>query len=255
MTSRRYLKSIAGSTMLLLLVTLGPGASAERTEIVFSCWIPPELRGYQVVERLYKESFAALGYDFKMYYRPARRSIREASQGVTDGDCARVEDYLSDHSNAELVRVDALLAQSPLQIWSNTPGVQFKDLSEPFSDANYRIGFNEGNATVQRLVSKHDLTSVTEVKNTRSGLKMLSSGRLDLFMGGAEPIYQELEVLDLEQPIYLAAELMMLRGYPYMHESHRELSQDFARELNKRLPEGGLSFTPPPSILGETPHR
>lgn len=245
---------IIKNLILSLALAGSPGASAERPEIVFSCWISPEVRGYKAIEQLYRESFGALGYDFKMHYRPPRRSIREVSQGITDGDCARVEDYLSDHADEHLVRVEALLGQSPLQIWSNAPGVRFDELSQ-LASGDYRLGYNEASATVERFITKYSLTSVTAVRDTSSGLKMLSSGRLDLFIGNAQPIYQELEVLDLEQPIYLAAELMMLRGYPYMHESHSDLAQDFARELRKRLPKGGLSFTPPPSIPGETPHR
>gem|GEM_PF-1319994 len=236
------------SSLAPLLCVLGNGVTAQPS-ITFSCWVHPDVPAYSRLEALYREAFANLGYDFVMHHRPNQRSLMEAESGHTDGDCIRTHDYTEQNPDSRLIVVDTLVAQSTLQVWSHREGLTLTS-TEDLHQEEWRIGYERGNVAVQALINQHSLPAVIPVVNSRSGLKMLSAGRIDLFVGTAVQIRQTHERITLPRPIYPAGDLMVLRGHAVMNERHQDLAPKFAEQLSRRLPEAGWQFAPE---NGDTP--
>jgi len=226
-----------------LLFAFSSGAAAQPT-ITFSCWVTPDVPAYSRLEKLYRASFGALGYEFVMHHRPNQRSLMEAESGQTDGDCARTHNYTRQNPDSRLVVVDTLIAQSTLEAWAHRDGLTLSSPEDLYQE-EWRIGYERGNVAVQALINEHSLPAVIPVVSSKSGLKMLAAGRIDLFIGTSVSIRQTLEQLALPEPIYPAGDLMVLRGHAVMNERHRDLAPKLAKELKKRLPEGGWSFAVP----------
>ncbi len=212
-----------------------------RPRIVFSCWIPPNVEIHQGLKRLFTDAFDALGYDFSMHYRPNQRSLMEARAGISDGDCARTEDYGDNNPESNLVRIDALLAQTSMEAWSDTRKRQFRS-EQDLAREPLRIGYVRGHVVVKELIERHALPQITSVTSTEHGLKMVSAGRLDLFIGTSVSTRQEMENITLANPIYSVGHVLDIRGYAYLNDKHRALLPALEKELRKRLPEGGWQF-------------
>lgn len=235
--------------LALLLLALSPAVTAQPT-VTFSCWIQPDTPIYSRLEQLYRESFAALGYEFAMHHRPNQRSLMEAESGQSDGDCARTHDYTSQNPESRLVMVDTLIAQTTLEAWGHREGLTLSSTDELHRE-DWRIGYERGNVAVQALINQHSLPAVIPVVSSRSGLKMLAARRIDLFIGTSVSTRQILEQMTLPRPIYSAGDLMVLRGHAVMNERHRDLAPKLAKELKERLPEGGWRLAPPTEEVSE----
>lgn len=245
LVKKRRRKAWPGRSRRALAISaafLAFSAAAEpRPTIVFSCWIPPSVPLHQRLSTLYAEAFDALGYDFEMHYRPNQRSLMEARAGVTDGDCARTDTYGQENPNVPLVRVEAQIASTSLEVWSSLPGLHVDSL-ESLAARDYRIGYVRGHVAVRSLMEHYPDLRLTSVTGTEHGLKMLSAGRLDLFLGTSVSTRQEIEALQLPATLYSAGHLMVLRGHPYLNSEREALATPLAEELMKRLPEGGWRF-------------
>ncbi len=229
-------------TALLGWLLLSAISLAEpRPHIVFSCWVPPNVPLHQSLTTLFTDAFDSLGYDFSMHYRPNQRSLMEASAGISDGDCARAQGYVDNNPETNLVRVDALLAQTSVEAWSHSPE-QTVESEQDLLREPLRIGYVRGHVVIKELIERLDLPRVMSVTSTEHGLKMLSAGRLDLFIGTSVSTRQELKNIDLANPIYSVGHVIDIQGYAYLNEKHRSLLPGLARELRNRLPEGGRQF-------------
>lgn len=226
---------------LILLPPVMFSASLNATPLItFSCWVPTGAPLYERAETLFREAFEELGYDFAMHYRPNQRSLMEANAGTTDGDCARPHSYPKLDPRTELVKVDALLAQTSVEAWSHKKALSLASIEE-LQQAPYRIGYERGDMAVQSLVDYYELPHLIQVPSTASGLKMLSAKRIDLFIGTSISIRQELEHLEptLPRALHSVGHLKEIQGHPYLHRKHRHLAPALARALRKRLPEEG----------------
>lgn len=110
--------------------------------IRFTCAIPDKIPEQGQLTRYYRKAFAQLGYEFEMVYRPARRSIAEAINGSSHGDCARIVGTLKSQELQFLTPIDVVVGQSHMSIWSLSPGeITLDQLSQP----DNRVCYIEGN--------------------------------------------------------------------------------------------------------------
>lgn len=226
--------------LLILLIT--PKVTATPT-ITFSCWISPDVPLYQQVETLFRDAFRELGYEFAMHYRPNQRSLMEAKTGASDGDCARTYLYAQEHPDSRLVRVDTMITRTSLEAWSNDPELKLTSEADLYREP-WRIGYLRGNVAVDAIMGRHTLPALVPVASSGNGLKMLSAGRLDLFIGTSISTRQELHRLNLPNPIYSAGHVMTLDGHAYLNEKHRELAPALAEALRRLMSAEEFTFEP-----------
>ena len=227
-------------TPYLLEPTQKKSLASDAKKISFSCWVPPASRYSIILGRIYREAFAALGYDFEMIYRPMQREIYEANQGTSDGVCARDISYLSGAPQSPLLRVDAVVARTELQVWTHLPGIKIENLSE-LNASPLRVGYVRGSSGNEKIFTKERLATAQALLDAEIGLKMLSAGRIDLLIIIDATAKRLLPKTQLRNPVYNAGTVYSQQLYVHLHPRHRDLIPALTEELRRRIPEGGVS--------------
>lgn len=239
------LRRLGRLAQMLLICTFiaAPVWAGQSPKITFSCWIPKELPAFGWLENLYRESFAAIGYEFTMVHYPSLRSLATANRGVTDGDCARIANYREIAPDSPLIRIEVMIAQTHLEAWTHDKSIQFENPWDLLS-SDYQIGYEKGAASMQALLTQYPLKNLHSVGSIELGIKMLARKRFDIFISPGAVFRQSLDHNPAAVPLYSLGTLMVLDGHPYMHSRHRELIPAFTAELRKRHPGGGLNTLP-----------
>lgn len=224
---------------VVLVYTAYGHAGAPR--ITFSCWLPPHSAHFIKLDTIYREAFAALGYDFVMHHRPTLRSIQDANHGMSDGECARDSHYLASAPESPLIRVDVVVASADLQIWSHQPDIRIDNLSE-LNSGKYRLGYMQGSAATKSLLTPERQQDAQRLVTSEIGVKMLSAGRIDALIISEASVKRILAEISLPNPIYHAGTLFRQSAYVHLHPRHRQLVPGLTRELRQRIPEGGISL-------------
>lgn len=191
------------------------------------------------MEALYRDSFAAIGYEFEMVSKPPLRSLAEANSGITDGECARVANYNAADPKSPLKRVDVMIAKTNLDAWSYDNTIKFDGVASLLTN-NYKIAYGKGTVAMALLLSRFPLNHVQEVNSIELGIKMLARKRFDVLISPSAIFKYELSRTSVETKLYFVGTLMVLEGYPYLHERYHHLIPTLTEELRKRTPEGGL---------------
>jgi len=219
--------------LFVSLLTVAPQNLAG-DRIVFTCAgtrLAPDL-----VEllNLYRDAFDALGIEFSYLLTPITRSITNAASGTSDGVCARSHGYIEDSGAPNLVRVEAVIATVDMQLWSHTQYASTTS-KEVLSKIGHRVGYRRGFSWVKNYMDRQQGIDLVAVNTTAAGLKMLATGRLDLYVGAGLEIAVDLENLSFPQPIYLVGILGSLNMHPHLHERHKHLAAPLAFELNRLI--------------------
>lgn len=222
----------------LCLICVCLTARAAAPKIQFSCWIPPETSLYSELETAYQKAFAQLGYEFSMQFRPGQRSLFEAEKGITDGECAREANYLREVPDSQLLKVDILVGHSDLVVWSHIKDLSINSIEELLK-TNYRMGYAVGDKTTEGLIKRHKINAYP-IANHENALKMLSAGRIDLYIHPSAIIKLQLARMQLERPVYPAGVLLHMYAYPYLHKKHQDLAVPLVKALENIIPAGGI---------------
>lgn len=220
---------------LLAIYFFAHGAFAAVEEqpstIRLSCWIPAEQPLYRDLEALYTAAFNQLGYQLVMTHRPAQRSLFEAESGLSDGECAREEDFLKVMPDSRLVKVDAIVRESELSVWSRDSTLRINGIVD-LLQKDYRIGYMRGNKTFANLADLYKIPNTQEIASAEIGMRMLSANRIDLFIHVAIVISPQMEAAT---SVYSVGSLMSLRGYLYLHPRHTALAEPLAEVLTRLM--------------------
>lgn len=228
-------------TLTLCLLCASTTSASEPKHITFSCWIPAELPAFIALEKLYRESFAEIGYAFTMTHHAPLRSLSIANQGITDGECARVANYRFIAPNSPLERVDVMIAKTSLHVWSHDKNLKFNG-PRSLLNKNYTIAYIRGTVAMQLVLARLPLKNLQTVSNTGLGIKMLARKRFDILICPEAVFNQEIALIPLEVELHSLGALMELKGHPYLHKRHNNIKTAFAAALQQRLPEGGLTL-------------
>lgn len=215
-------------------------AATDLPLIHFSCWLAPEFPIYKEIETVYQAAFAQLGYQFQMSHRPGARSIFEAGAGITDGECLRAENQPQGPTDSPLIRVNVMIAHSDLAVWSNQQDLHINNIEELLAKP-YRIGYLRSDKTTSELMTRHQIPNTISLTSNEIGLKMLSAGRIDLYIHISATIKLQLAQMQLTKPVYPAGVLLHVYGYPYLHPKYKDLAAPLAKALTKLVPKEGLS--------------
>ena len=224
---------------MVLAYTACGHAGAPR--ITFSCWLPAHSAHFIKLEAIYRQAFAALGYEFVMQHRPTLRAIQDANHGTSDGECARDTHYLASAPESPLIRIDVVVASADLQVWSHQPDIRIDNLSE-LNSGKYRLGYMQGSAATKSLLTPERQRDAQGLVTSEIGIKMLSAGRIDALIISEASVKRIQAEMKLPKPIYHAGTLFRQSAYVHLHPRHRQLVPALTRELRLRIPESGISL-------------
>lgn len=232
----------------VFFVTLIAGCAFGETpahgKISFSCGvISADTPIYKKVESIYRQAFSQLGYEFEMVVAPnPKRSLAEARNGGTDGDCARIGDLNELSTDSRLLRVDVKILETKLGVWSINPSLQINS-AQAIVAGNLTIGYTRGSLIAERFISTHKLTHAQAINMPEGAIKMLLAKRYDLLINSSDIITAELKRLHLEGKIFNVGTLERYDVYPYLNEKHKALLPQLQNELKKLIPPQGIDLT------------
>lgn len=204
-------------------------AKAEDATLIFSCWIPSHHPAFLKLERLYREAFAPLGYQFKMVHRPLLESVHDANRGTTDGDCAQDAHYLSSAPESSLLMVDVVVTRGEWSVWSRNPGLKIHNVTT-LNSQNYRLGYLQRSLVVHRLLIEERRKEAYVVATLKEGLALLRAGQIDFFIASQQTMGANIKFA------HKAGTIFNTTGYAHLHPRHRQLMPAFTKELRRRMP-------------------
>ncbi len=230
---------IPGVVLGMVTFSLPNYSAADSTgkKIVLVYLVPKEAFLGKWFNLIYTEAFQRMGLEFEYQQYPGKRCTVLADDGRVDGEVARIATYAEGHPN--LIRVE----ESPLS-------VEFLALAsdqsitvtswESLRGTDYHIVGMRGVKKLQEklpgLIKENQLTLV---RKWEQGLKMLMSGRADLFIDvnfGAPTLLNTEAFKD--SGIQVVGLMEENPTYAYLHKKHHALAPKLAAVLKEMKEEG-----------------
>ncbi|AFV00395.1 hypothetical protein [Simiduia agarivorans] len=208
-------------------------ADAEPPVLRFVCTIPADSPVFSAGEQLYREAMHSLGYGFEMEFRPTRRAQVDLRAGRYDGDCGRVQAFAAPALKMPVVRVDVQLAMVEAVAMTHEQRLLAMPREQLIAEG-LRFGYIKGNLSVEQEITQITGIIAVGLNSPAQGLKMLSSGRIDLLIFPQVLMESALMKAQTTTPrIWGAWQRYPL--YPYLHTRHQSLAPALAKSLNQRL--------------------
>lgn len=233
------------STLFFLLaISLSlPGLADTRPEIRFVCTIPTNSPAFSAGERLYQHAFMQLGYGFRMEFRPARRAQVELEAGRHDGDCGRIAEFVESDHAMPVLRVDiSLTSIEAVAVTYNSDLLQ--KTRDQLIGAKLRIGYIRGNLSVEREMTRTPTILPVGVLSPSQGLRMLSSGRLDVFIFPDLLTATAMAEAKQQTPPLVWGVWQTYALYPYLHARHQQLLPELTQALKSILEQADNPISP-----------
>ena len=203
-----------------LAQTKGP----ERPELHFEISIKPESEVGTHLIKAMTQVLDRLGYDFRYTEYPAKRGLIELKEGRIDGSMGRIGNLAELLQNSRVKRIDHPAAVFDFSRWC---------LKETRPDQpRIRTGTRLGALAMMMLEPEMSIPPVElqEIKDHRSGLKMLKSKRLDCIITAEKGFETEgISADDLKE--FVRADLITFQVFPWILDRHESLRQAIADGL------------------------
>ena len=174
-----------------------------------------------------------MGVKIKVACMAGKRSFNMLKQGKLDGDLARLEGFEKIIPN--LVRVEESVSDVPYLAYVKDASITINGWE---SLRSYKIAYFKGMKQVETNLAGHP--NLMPVNSVRQGLKMVISGRADIFPFAptlVEPVLRTDEfknsgVAALKTPV------AMLSNYIYVQPQHAELAKKLSAKLTQIKSDG-----------------
>jgi len=222
---------------LLLISTFNYADTTEPSSL-----IPLNFGFYPGFEKTYPHSpykvwlEAALkreGYRPQIHWLPGRRILSQVNNGLLDGDLLRAEAVVKANF-PNLVQVPTRFGRACYAGYGYAPRDSNKIIRK---DMPLQIGNLEGLLHVKEEAQKHfSNSSFSVISDTKTALKLLAAGRLDLMLLPPQPI-SRFELIFATKLVRLTAHEIQFDAYMYLNPRHRELAEKLAVSLEATKPD------------------
>ena len=188
--------------------------------------------------RLYGEAFKRLGLRVELATYPTQRIGALLDQGAVDGEVSRARIYEEVHP--ELIRVDESVVDIAFALYAADATLELKRL-EDLSAMKLRISYRRGVLFCEKaLATVLPLEQMVDVTQAEQGLKMLLTGRTDLFCDVDLSVLSALQSAELKGATTIRRVLVLQTAplYPYLLRKHAELAPRLAAVLKAMKSEG-----------------
>ena len=175
----------------------------------------PQQNGY--FDLLLKEAFSRLDKEITIENRPAERSLKDANNGITDGDFFRVSDI-------GLLYPNLLIVPEPLYEMEFVAFSKMKELTLPNSWESLSE-FNAGYVIGWKIIEENigDTHGHSAVGSQEVLFKLLDANRIDVAVYSRYFGRQLISKFALKN-IYMAPQSLAVKPmYLFMHKRHEEL--------------------------------
>jgi len=216
----------------LLLLTCQP-ALAEKALVFNTAAQPPlhKLDGTGFIDRLLHEVGARIGQPIVVVGLPPERAIRDANDGLSDGDAYRIGGLENTYAN--LIQVPVALAEMRFSAFSMQRGLQVKDWADL---RNHSVAFITGWKIFEANVT--EAKSLLTVLNADQLFLLAKRGRADVVLFSLWPGAAILKTKGWTDIQSLEPPLSIRDMYLYVHEKHRDLVPEIAAALGEIKEDG-----------------
>ncbi len=242
---RKTLNMLAGvsliSGVLLGMISFGypndSEADSTGKKMILVYLVPKEAFLGKWFNLIYTEAFQRMGLEFEYRQYPGKRCSVLADAGRVDGEIARIYTYAETHP--DLIRVEESPVTVKFLALATDTSITL-DRWESLRGADYHIVGIRGVKKLQEklpgLIKEEQLTLVGE---WAQGLKMLISGRADIFIDvnfGAPTLLNTDAFKD--SGIQVVGLMEENPTYAYLHKKHEALAPKLATVLKEMKEEG-----------------
>jgi len=213
--------------------------------ITFSTPLTKQENGFAWQETLYTEAFRRLGYYFKLEPVPVKRSLKDANDGVTDGDPSRIFDLNKDGRYPNLIRVDETIGEAYVAAYTRREDLSFDgwESLSTIKGIKLRIGYTRGFIAVENNL--HEYTgsehTVAPTQHPAHSIRMLAAGRYDLILDPKKLADTVLALAEFrDSGIKCVGILETVKTYPYLNRKHAALAPILARTLREMKEDGSF---------------
>ena len=204
-------------TFMIFILVSAHSAKAETLRISTA-----EFPEAEAIARLLKEVYRQIGYEIELVFRPAKRSLKEVNNGVSDAELARITGIENEYPN--LVRVkEPVFALSFSAIVSDKSKLWMGSWEEI---KKHRIVYPRG---YQILDIRTRQMAAQVARNAASVARMVKAGRVDVGLvitTSADRLVPEIGGIQVIKPPIETVTL-----YHYLHVKHRRLIPDIEKIL------------------------
>ncbi len=181
----------------------------------------------RMIEHRLKTAYQTLGYQLRVQYLPAGRSLIMSNKGEFDGELFRIKSITEEYPN--LLRVPVALTQLELFAFVREPAaIDFQHWQQ---NEKLRIGYVRGFKMAEQYHCRGQKIAVT---TTEQAVAMLQQGKVDILLDDLASVVQIAGTLDDNSPIrQLPAVLTRQALYHFLHKQHQALLLPLAAELQK----------------------
>ena len=179
------------------------------------------------------EAYTRIGQKIEFETLPVERSLDLANKGVTDGELARISGLQNEYPN--LIQVPAPTALNRVFAYSKKHNFPVKGWQ---SLKPYKIDFIFGS---KYLEQKSKGFQATKVKSNYQGLKKLSAGRSDFYVGlfGVKCSINKHNFTGIKM---LTPALDEMNMYHYMHKRYKHIAEKLTVVLKQMKQNGEMEL-------------
>ncbi|MGH1372900.1 MAG: hypothetical protein ACRBBW_12730 [Cellvibrionaceae bacterium] len=211
-------------------------ATGERPKLVFSCPTTPGERGFQYFERIHRELFDEMGYDFELRSQARQDVIRLLKEGAIDGDCGRHKRFVELSGLDNVVRSNTPLRSVVFSLWQREGG------SKETARSQLTIAHQKNLLFLTPALETMGFKSVVLADSSDALIRGLIRGDFDAFVHydtAAEANRKTLETLDIKNQ----GQVISLPIYTYFQKKHKGLLKEYSERLKRKL--NAKPFKPP----------
>lgn len=232
------IKVLGLAVILLMPLTIGP-VIAQEYVIRFVGGKSLESPSTQFLLKLYSEAFKRIGYQFSYEEMPNNRASILSDEGKKyAGELSRVSNYDSKHPqmkklemphySVEFLAISAKYPRFKLAGWDSLTGKNLKIV--------YRRGTKIIEDNLPQRVSDKNIIAISE---TEQGLKLVETGRVDLFLEGSVNVARFFETTHYKaSDLYFAGVMQKLDIHMFIHENYRAVIPKLNAVLKDMKEEG-----------------
>jgi polar amino acid transport system substrate-binding protein len=210
----------------VFLFLFHPVSNAQQTLVINAVGQPPlntESRdGF--MDEVTREAMKRIGYQLIIDRLPAERGLRNANNGLIDGEMSRIKNI--DNTYHNLIRVPEKIMNWEFCVFSKKP----IDLQTGWASlTNKNVAFINGWKILEKNVPKSAV--ITKTRDSQQLFTLLKRNRVDFIIyerWGGGSVLQKLQLDEVSQqsPFLTSREMFI-----YLHKKHRKLVPQLSRAL------------------------
>jgi hypothetical protein len=190
----------------------------------FVCTGKPHETGYKFVEKIYRRSFALLGYDFSMRHATNKEAVELLRTEQVDGDCGRVAHFAELSGLTNTLSVSHAYRMIEFSAWTKT------GQTIASSRADQRIGYNHNALFIPFYLADMGYGNSVAYESNEAMIKGLINGEVDILMNYHAGM-AKLQASPYAEQITYHSHILSVPMHGLLLKKHQHLAQQLSENI------------------------